>query len=37
LQLDKELEEAENKLEKAVKAYFPVNSRGNVKLKNTKL
>jgi argininosuccinate lyase len=31
LQMDKELEEAENKLEKAVKAY----SSGNVKLKNS--
>jgi argininosuccinate lyase len=33
LQMDKELEEAENKLEKAVKAY----SSGNVKLKNSNL
>jgi len=33
LQMDKELEEAENNLEKAVKSY----SSENVKLKNTKL
>ncbi|MCW4046001.1 MAG: argininosuccinate lyase [Candidatus Bathyarchaeota archaeon] len=37
LQMDKELEEAENKLENAVQAYLPVNSGGNVKLKNSKL
>ncbi|MBT0159666.1 argininosuccinate lyase [Candidatus Bathyarchaeota archaeon A05DMB-2] len=37
LQMDKELEEAENKLEKAVQAYFPVSSSGNAKLKNSKL
>jgi hypothetical protein len=33
LQMDKELEEAENKLEKAVKSY----SNGNTKLKNSNL
>jgi argininosuccinate lyase len=37
LQMDKELEEAENKLEKAVKSYFPVSSRENIKLKNSNL
>jgi len=37
LQMDKKLEEAENKLEKAVQSYFPVNSSENVKLKNTQL
>jgi hypothetical protein len=35
--MDKELEEAENKLQKAVKAYFPVSSRGSIKLKNSNL
>jgi argininosuccinate lyase len=37
LQTDKVLEEAENKLEKAVQAYFPVNLNENVKLKNSNL
>jgi argininosuccinate lyase len=37
LQLDKVLEEAENKLEKAVQTYFPVSSDANVKLKNPNL
>ena len=37
IQLDKKLEEAENNLKNAVQTYFPVNSRENVKLKNTKL
>jgi argininosuccinate lyase len=37
LKMDKKLEEAENKLEKAVKAYFPMSSRGNIKLKNSNL
>jgi argininosuccinate lyase len=37
LQTDKVLEEAENKLEKAVQAYFPVSSGANVKLKNSNL
>ncbi|MBN1244202.1 argininosuccinate lyase [Candidatus Bathyarchaeota archaeon] len=37
LQMDKKLEEAENNLKTAVQSYFPVNSRENVKLKNTKL
>jgi argininosuccinate lyase len=35
LQTDKELEEAENKLEKIVKAYLPVSSSENIKLKNS--
>jgi argininosuccinate lyase len=37
LKVDKELEEAENKLEKAVKACFSMSSRGNIKLKNSNL
>jgi argininosuccinate lyase len=37
LQMDKLLEEAENKLEKAAQAYFPVSSRENVNLKNSNL
>jgi hypothetical protein len=37
LQMDKELEEAENKLEKAVKSYFPASSRENIKLKKSNL
>jgi argininosuccinate lyase len=37
LQMDKELEEAETKLEKAIQANSHVNSSGNVKLKNSKL
>ena len=37
IQLDKKLEEAKNNLENAVKSYFPVNSRENVKLKNKEL
>jgi argininosuccinate lyase len=37
IQMDKKLEEAEDNLEKAVQSYFPVNSRKNVTLKNTKL
>jgi argininosuccinate lyase len=37
LQMDKKLEEAENNLETVVQSYFPMNSRENVKLKNTKL
>jgi argininosuccinate lyase len=37
LKVDKELEEAENKLEKAVEACFPMGSRGNIKLKNSNL
>jgi argininosuccinate lyase len=37
LQTDKVLEEAENKLEKAVQAYFPVSSGANIKLKNSNL
>jgi len=37
LQMDKELEKAENKLEKAVKSYSLVGSSENVKLKNSKL
>jgi argininosuccinate lyase len=36
-QLDKALEEAENILEKAIQAYFPMSSGANVKLKNSKL
>jgi hypothetical protein len=35
--MDKELEEAETKLEKAIQANSHVNSSGNVKLKNSKL
>jgi len=35
LQMDKLLEEAENKLEKAVKSYLPVSSSENIKLKNS--
>jgi argininosuccinate lyase len=37
LQLDKVLEEAENKLEKAIQAYFPVSSGANINLKNPNL
>jgi argininosuccinate lyase len=37
LQMDKLLEEAENKLEKAAQAYFPMSSRENVNLKNSNL
>jgi len=37
LQMDKLLEEAENKLEKAVQTYFLVSSRENVNLKNSNL
>jgi argininosuccinate lyase len=37
LQMDKELEEAERKLQKAVKSYFPVSSRENIKLKKSNL
>jgi argininosuccinate lyase len=37
LQMDKVLEEAENRLEKTVKAYFPVSPSENVKLKNSNL
>ena len=37
IQMDKKLIEAENNLEKTVQSYFPVNSRENVTLKNTKL
>jgi argininosuccinate lyase len=37
LQLDKVLEEAENKLEKAVQAYFPMGSGANINLKNSNL
>jgi argininosuccinate lyase len=37
LKLDKLLEEAENKLEKAVKSYFPMSSHGNINLKNSNL
>jgi len=37
LQLDKVLEEAENKLEKAVQAYFPMSSGANINLKNSNL
>jgi argininosuccinate lyase len=37
LQMDKKLEDAESKLEKAVQAYFPVNSSENVTLKNSNL
>jgi argininosuccinate lyase len=37
LQMDKELEEAETKLEKTIQANSHVNSSGNVKLKNSKL
>jgi argininosuccinate lyase len=36
-QMDKELEEAENKLEKAVKSYFPVSSCENATLKSSNL
>ena len=37
MQMDKKLEEAENNLENTVQSYFPVNSRENVTLKNSKL
>ena len=37
IQMDKKLEEAEKSLEKAVQSYFPVSSRENVTLKNSKL
>jgi len=37
LQMDKKLEEAENKLEKTVKSYFPMDSSENIKLKNSNL
>jgi argininosuccinate lyase len=37
LQMDKGLEEAENKLEKAIQTYLHVNSSENAKLKNSKL
>ena len=37
LQMDKLLEEAENKLKNAVQAYFPMSSRENVNLKNSNL
>jgi argininosuccinate lyase len=37
IQMDKKLEEAENNLKIVVQSYFSVNSRENVKLKNTKL
>jgi argininosuccinate lyase len=37
LQMDKLLEEAEKKLEKAAQAYFPMSSRENVNLKNSNL
>ena len=37
LQIDKELKEAENKLEKAVKSYFPVGSCENATLKSSNL
>jgi hypothetical protein len=33
--MDKELEEAENKLETTVKQYLPVNKRENVSFKNS--
>jgi argininosuccinate lyase len=35
LQMDKELEEAEKQLEKAVKSYFSMSSSENIKLKNS--
>ncbi len=37
MQMDKKLEEAENNLENTVQSYFPVNSRENITLKNSKL
>jgi argininosuccinate lyase len=37
MQMDKKLEEAENNLENTVQSFFPVNSRENVTLKNSKL
>jgi argininosuccinate lyase len=37
IQMDKKLEEAENNLENTVQSYFPMNSRENVTLKNSKL
>jgi argininosuccinate lyase len=37
MKMDKKLEEAETNLKTVVQSYFPVNSRENVKLKNTKL
>ena len=37
IQMDKKLEAAENNLKIVVQSYFSVNSRENVKLKNTKL
>jgi argininosuccinate lyase len=37
IQMDKKLEEAENKLESVVQSYLPMNTSGNTKLKNSKL
>ncbi len=37
MQMEKNLEEAENNLKNTVQSYFPTNSSENVKLKNTKL
>ena len=37
LQMEKKIEDAESNLKNAVQSYFPVNSRENIKLKNTKL